>query len=73
MLIEELPYLASHVTGDAGVVKLETAFTSGPVLRILYLPRKTTIDRIAALLKSPTLVVLYESGRTEELPNRFVK
>ncbi len=69
---EMIPYLVSHLSNDAGVVRVDTRFPDAvPELWVFYVSAKTNVDNIRNALKSPVLSITYESGDTEDVENPF--
>lgn len=69
---ELVPYLRNHLMADQGIVKFLTEWRDEmPVLKIFYIPARTTPESIYLSLKKPKLHIVYKSGETEDLDNPF--
>ncbi|MCD6204093.1 MAG: 4Fe-4S binding protein [Candidatus Marinimicrobia bacterium] len=65
----ELRYFTSHVSEYDGVVRLQTAFTDRPVLRIYFDPKQVSAEQVEAKLTSPKLKVFQSNGNIIERDN----
>lgn len=71
-LREKLPYLESHLSGDEGIVRMQTQLNyDGPMLRIHYVIAKTDKAKVLKALHQPRLMVFYPDGTSEKMDNPF--
>ncbi|MHC1707831.1 MAG: 4Fe-4S binding protein [Bacteroidales bacterium] len=67
-----VPYLRNHLMADKGLVKFLTEWRDeAPVLKLYYIPGKTTPEALYLSLIKPKLHVVYKSGETEDIDNPF--
>jgi ferredoxin len=72
-LQEWLPYLLSHSSNDAGIVRFQTMFSDSlPELRIWYANGLTGPEPILSLLNQPQLKVYYPAGSSRLFKNPFI-
>lgn len=70
--IDQLSYLESHLSNDAGVVAFKTVFTDDNVFAdITFVTTKTKPSAIYKLLNSPKFTIYYNDGTSEEVDNAF--
>ena len=67
-----IPYLVSHASNDDGVVRMQTEFTKeGPVIKIWFVDKLTSVEKINSLLKATEFVVHYPDKSTKKVKNPF--
>ena len=72
-LRKQLKFLLSHISHDAGIIKLETALDNEfkEVLDISFVDTMTNFNKIHKLLNSDTLSFTYTNGKTGKTVNNF--
>jgi polyferredoxin len=69
---EWIPYLVSHMSNDDGIVRFKTAFTNtDPELKLWYVTKLTTPEKIRTLLNEPMFLVHYPDKSVERVKNPF--
>jgi hypothetical protein len=67
-----VPYLRNHMMKDKGLVRFQTWFgETAPVLKLYYIPGKTTPEALLRSLNQPKLNITFKDGRTEVKDNPF--
>jgi copper chaperone CopZ len=67
-----MPYLVSHASNDDGIVRIQTEFgADGPKLKIWFVKKLTTVEKINALLKSPEFTVHFPDKSVKKVKNPF--
>ncbi len=67
-----LPYLISHASNDDGIVRLQTVYSDeGPELRIWFVNKLTTVNKINTMLQSTDFIVHYPDKSVKKVKNPF--
>lgn len=68
-----IPYLVSHASNDEGIVRVQTEFTAeGPVLKIWFVAKMTSPEKIKEIITSPEFVVHYKNKPDKKVKNPFI-
>jgi copper chaperone CopZ len=69
---DKLLYLESHLSGNDGIVRLQTQLNyDKPLLRIHYVIAKVQATEVYKLLSDKKITVYYKKGQTEVMDNPF--
>ncbi|MEI6574757.1 MAG: 4Fe-4S binding protein [Bacteroidota bacterium] len=67
-----VPYLRNHMMQDKGLLRFQTYFGDEyPMLRLYFIPGKTTPDALLRSLNQPNLHITFKDGKTETKANPF--
>jgi NAD-dependent dihydropyrimidine dehydrogenase PreA subunit len=66
-----LPYLASHISQNDGILGIETFYSQKPLTWIYYHPALADTGAIMDLIRNPRMTVTFSSGDVREFDNPF--
>lgn len=67
-----IPYLVSHASNNDGIVRIKTEFIeSGPVIKIWFVEKLTTVENINSALKAKEFIVHYPDKSVKKVKNPF--